>query len=602
MVNKNIQIKKKNNGEWDNLFPLTFNENVFNEEGQDLNVQLEKMNNEIDDIPRLKHLFYAKDLEMFSGDDITVLLKKALNTLPKHSTLVFDSSAKYFISETIETKNSINLEGNGSTLITNYSKGSNQGEVLIFSGTHKDTTVVNRNYSEGEYSLQVSSTVNVEKGDLIHIKSPELFNSSRLYYRKGGVFKVIEVDKINNKIKIDMSMPFNFSAGAEVLIYSPVTVNINNLKIKNIGEVDVNTVGITLKYAVDSKITKMSGEYFNNILRLRYHHNTIVEQFNAGESFFDNTSESYCVLSFTGTQLTVRNSTLNKGVHGLSINGFEPSYRSLVENCSFDANDERFGGLDMHGANHDSLIVNSHINGASINGNVTFLKCTFTEHENDNGRIRIAPYDEAKHANYHFLSCTFAGNKNRLYIDSYRANTAGSNDKIGSVVFENANVVTGLNVDFRTTIDITIDRIKISDVTQLSMIYDVYIKSLIVTNCHNIERANFLEQVSAKTIEKIIIRDCTMTSGYNALILKDFRDLLIDNCRMKPTGSPGSRIFFETVNGTLANIVIQNSFINPGIGTFSYKNINKLTLINTDEVGGLGPNVIERRRVTWNID
>lgn len=48
MVNRNIQMKKRNNDEWENLFPLTLMENVFDENGLPLNQSLTALNEYID--------------------------------------------------------------------------------------------------------------------------------------------------------------------------------------------------------------------------------------------------------------------------------------------------------------------------------------------------------------------------------------------------------------------------------------------------------------------------------------------------------------------------------------------------------------------------
>src|SRR5699024_2306811 len=48
MVNRNIQLKKKNNDEWENLFPLTLNENIYNNEGKNLDTQLTDLINQRD--------------------------------------------------------------------------------------------------------------------------------------------------------------------------------------------------------------------------------------------------------------------------------------------------------------------------------------------------------------------------------------------------------------------------------------------------------------------------------------------------------------------------------------------------------------------------
>lgn len=48
MVNRNIQIKKKNNGNWENLYPITLNENVFSSEGKSLENEINTILNKIE--------------------------------------------------------------------------------------------------------------------------------------------------------------------------------------------------------------------------------------------------------------------------------------------------------------------------------------------------------------------------------------------------------------------------------------------------------------------------------------------------------------------------------------------------------------------------
>lgn len=47
MTNKNIQMKKREGNDWDNLFPITLNENVFNENGVDLNTQMQEVKDNV---------------------------------------------------------------------------------------------------------------------------------------------------------------------------------------------------------------------------------------------------------------------------------------------------------------------------------------------------------------------------------------------------------------------------------------------------------------------------------------------------------------------------------------------------------------------------
>ena len=46
MVNRNIQMKKKNNDEWENLFPISLQENIYNNDGEPLPTTLENIEND----------------------------------------------------------------------------------------------------------------------------------------------------------------------------------------------------------------------------------------------------------------------------------------------------------------------------------------------------------------------------------------------------------------------------------------------------------------------------------------------------------------------------------------------------------------------------
>lgn len=47
MINRNIQMKKKNEDKWENLFPLSLNENIFDIDGNDLNKQMTNLSGDI---------------------------------------------------------------------------------------------------------------------------------------------------------------------------------------------------------------------------------------------------------------------------------------------------------------------------------------------------------------------------------------------------------------------------------------------------------------------------------------------------------------------------------------------------------------------------
>lgn len=71
MENRNIQMKKKNNNVWDNLYPISLNENIFNTDGLSLNEQLEKIaqfekNSEPEDTLTIKQSQYSLESSVLS--------------------------------------------------------------------------------------------------------------------------------------------------------------------------------------------------------------------------------------------------------------------------------------------------------------------------------------------------------------------------------------------------------------------------------------------------------------------------------------------------------------------------------------------------------
>src|SRR5699024_6771767 len=64
MVNRNIKMKKKNNDEWENIFPLSLNENIYNTDGKNLNDQFDDLTNNISN----EFLEHEKNINEFKND------------------------------------------------------------------------------------------------------------------------------------------------------------------------------------------------------------------------------------------------------------------------------------------------------------------------------------------------------------------------------------------------------------------------------------------------------------------------------------------------------------------------------------------------------
>lgn len=117
MVNRNIQMKKKNNDEWENLFPLTLNENVFNTDGLSLNDQLENISKKTDKTKELldQLIVNVKDFGA-KGDgetDDTESIQGALNHVyDLGGGTVYIPAGEYITSLPLYFKQGVNIKGN----------------------------------------------------------------------------------------------------------------------------------------------------------------------------------------------------------------------------------------------------------------------------------------------------------------------------------------------------------------------------------------------------------------------------------------------------------------------------------------------------------
>ena len=135
MVNKKIQMKARNGNEWDNLFPLTLNENVFNSSGLSLNTQLESIENILE--KKADKTFVDSEIERLNNEVVTnksevetnlnVLNSKVSKNhyyldnannlqqalLQAEGGVLFLKKQTYLINEIIKIPSNIRIEGNG---------------------------------------------------------------------------------------------------------------------------------------------------------------------------------------------------------------------------------------------------------------------------------------------------------------------------------------------------------------------------------------------------------------------------------------------------------------------------------------------------------
>ena len=200
MVDHNIQMKKKNNGQWENLFPLTSSTNVIHSDGQTSDVKIKNnenaINNNLQDIRTLTETIGTKPtdpewlnqsvfnsikyLENYSRNnmidvtlppwnvpndgitDATKSIKNVFENVSIRSTVYFPNGT-YLITDQIVLDRELSIKGstvgeNGGTLF-NFKIPSTSGEVIAFliKSTAKNSNIENlylKNSSPEGVSLQ----------------------------------------------------------------------------------------------------------------------------------------------------------------------------------------------------------------------------------------------------------------------------------------------------------------------------------------------------------------------------------------------------------------------------------------------------------------
>lgn len=128
MTNKNIQMKHSNNGKWDNLYPITLFENVFDKDGKILNDELKVMNETIndtffnDDITTHEYkdtglLYYVTTIPTTDKNGSKIYIEKGL------ANNSFNSGVETSVNHSIKNKTSLTINASIFNVDNNFIKG-----------------------------------------------------------------------------------------------------------------------------------------------------------------------------------------------------------------------------------------------------------------------------------------------------------------------------------------------------------------------------------------------------------------------------------------------------------------------------------------------
>lgn len=462
---------------------------------------------------KTSQIFMLSLLGVEPNTNINDTLSAAIELVPEGSTLLFNQNETYFIDKPLNISKDVHLEFNGSILEVDFTE--NQGSAIHFLGREKAKRNITSDYAEGGQSLTLNDVTGIEVGDTVLVSSTELFNNSRNYYRKGGYFRVEQVNTETGQIRIHRDMPFSFSVTTgTVTVFKPVTGSIKNLTLLNKGEINGGTFGINIENAINVEIKNVYIDYFNHLIILKKHLNSTVSNFTAGRSFYLGTQESYGLTSYIGTGFTLKNSIIRSGRHAVSITGFEPSYQTIVENCAFDNEDSsNQHSFDCHEANFDLTMINCVSNGAIFAGNCKVIRSRFNNTSGGKA-VTISMYNDKTQSNYTFEGCEFVSTE--LRIGEWQQNPDATANVIGSLILRDCIAKKGLTLRLNPS---QVYNILVENTDNVAFIIHATVELLRINSVRYLANSNFINHANTESrLKNIVIENSFLPARYRSLL------------------------------------------------------------------------------------
>lgn len=604
MVNRNIQMKKRNNDTWENLFPLTLNENVYNVAGVSLDNQLTNLEDGLtndfssfqdtidNDINDLVDYIDGKspntvsvsdyDVDPTGNSDSLAGFKQAINDLENNQILVLEKNANYLFSDmlSIEKGERFVIEGNGATIYTNVQQTDpdEDGRGLELKGKFLDEKLTTATINANTPTVRINNTDGLEKGQLLYFQSEEQFSTTRNYYKKGGAFTITEIID-DNTINISGSFPYDIQPNCIVTVYNPITVEINNLSIVANNPLPAGRFGISLFYSDNSVLNNVYADNFNHCFHLNVHHNTMVQRVKSGRSYYDGTSESYGLASYIGSYLTITNSVFHSGRHGLEISGRENSFKSRISNVS--AFSETGGvAFNQHQASFDSHITNSIFGSIGISNSATIENCFI----GGQGSSRIKTSENHTETRFKFSSCRF--NKNHIIrVSDDAQNQDNTANMIGLVKIEDCITIGKLQLSlnigdkyyrfYKLLIDNT-DNVETVIGSNTRVDEYIYKNSSFTTD------TNVLVQNQGRIMNRITFDNMILTTRYNLISTTRFNEFYFLNCKIYLRDGESKRTSITSKDGDThvgRMLVLNTNLTNLKFDTGGW---DYLTLVNSE--------------------
>ncbi|MBU3142602.1 hypothetical protein [Clostridium sp. CF012] len=386
----------------------------------------------------------------FVGDGIfndSIALDNMFLNISEGSTVRFPMNSIVRLESDVITNKSCNIDFQNSTILSYCDNG------LKFSGTLKNTFSVVEDYVEiaNKNTLTLNSVIGIEVGDLISVISSELYDTSRLYYFKGGNAIITKV--VGNIVYFNIIFPFDMLAGSiTVSIYEPIIVKIKNIKLlEGKKDLSLSIAGLSIEYGKNICLEYINTRGFHANISLKRCVNSKLDFINTGNAKNINTDpwDGYGICIYSCNNLRGNNIMTNSGQHGLTWGGQEVNYGLHFEDCIFKSEVTTYG-VGAHENLHDAIFINVKIFGASLSNNINCINCEFVSSELGNVAVLLFCAENPRRANYKFSKCNFS-NLTIVLADYYQV-VCPTRKYVGNIVLEDCeNFSMLIKVNAQTT-------------------------------------------------------------------------------------------------------------------------------------------------------
>ena len=502
----------------------------------------------------------------FVGDgifnDSTALDNMFLN-ISEGSTVRFPMNSIVRLDNDVITNKSCNIDFQNSTILSYCGYG------LKFSGTLKSTFSVVENYVEiaNKNTLTLNSVKGIEVGDLINVISSELYDTSRLYYFKGGNAIITKI--VGNIVYFNIIFPFDMLASSiTVNIYEPVIVKIKNIKLLD-GKRDLSLsrAGLSIEYGKNISLENINTNGFQANISLKRCVNCKLNFITTGHAKNISTDpwDGYGICIYSCNNLRGNNILTNSGQHGLTWGGQEVNYGLHFEDCIFKSEVTSYG-VGSHDNLHDAIFINVKMFGASLSNNMHCINCEFVAAELGTLGVLLNCAENPRRANYKFSKCNFS-NLSIVLMDYYQV-VCPSRKYVGNIVLEdceNFSMLIKVNTKSAGAKIAEIDRIAFNRVKNYSFDCTDILDYLEIVNSDSEKDGGIITQSAIKStyqkIKNVHLENISICRGYenvyfgncDCVVIKGFRYNALDRTNGQETFVNVGKLYLENyVNSSAA--------------------------------------------------